>query len=113
MQLHTYLLMAKLPSLSNFLCHGILVVLWWLPLAQSFTQQRRDVITFFACSKEDRDNLTSLAEVEECGDLLAYIGVELAKDVVNSASRQFQLDFHSIQLASVATASASEVRMPV
>ena len=79
------------------LCLGILVV---PPPVELQMQRSSNVITFFACF--EGDNLSSLEEAEQCGDLLAYVGAEVARELVAS---KLKLDFNNIQLDSVATSS--------
>ena len=84
---------------------SILVILWWLPPVK-LNMKQSIVITYFDCSEDDRNRLTSLEEVEECGDLLAYVGVEVARDVIGS---KIKLDFHNIEFDSAATSKVKAV----
>lgn len=69
------------------------VCLWTLP-SQA---KQLNFLTFFGCSAED--NYTSLEEVEEC-DIFAYIGAEVAREVVNSDLSKPNITFHQEKIQS-------------
>lgn len=55
-----------------------------------------NLITYFDCS--DDDNITTLEQVEQC-DIFAYLGAEVAKDVINSFD-SVELQLHQTKLDS-------------
>ena len=75
----------------------------WIPQVCS-AQIELDFLTFFGCSAED--NLTSLHELERC-DLFAYIGAEVARDIVNRDLDKLVLNFHQERIDSAVGSEVS------
>ena len=59
-------------------------------------------ITFFDCN-----DMTTLEDIEEC-DILAYVGAQLAKDIINADPNGTNyLDFHQVEIKSRSSGEVS------
>lgn len=68
-------------------------------------------IAYFDCL--ENDNLTTIQDVENC-DVLAYVGAQIAKDVINSDENSVNyLEFNEVKLTSLTASGVSYLDVPL